>query len=210
MFYSFLHSWTALKIKKIDTYYVVLNNSNSFRGLNIVERHINNKKNVSFLSFALFAYICVFRKSHRSLSVSGPCPLRGLLFRNSILVCLSLVDVSVWCIMIKKSAGVISAEAGENRCAADKGHPSAIICSQSHLAGRQRGNDPFLCNATWNQCQVLKVNVLLESYLSPDVWISLQRKLVVETWQERTQWPITQWYTKILNCTFVPLHHLYI
>ncbi len=199
--------------------------------------------------------------------------------------------------MIKKSAGVISAEAGENRCAADKGHPSAIICSQSHLAGRQRGNDPFLCNATWNQCQVLKVNVLLESYLSPDVWISLQRKLVVETWQERTQWPIqqqiklrwalfvtytiiqsimrsemcslhlthpsvhtwssgqptvqrpgssrglpagagirthnlglpqvssptlyplgqrlprvpiTQWYTKILNCTFVPLHHLYI
>lgn len=39
----------------------------------------------------------------------------------------------------------------------------------------------FLCNATGNQCQVLKVNVLLESYLSPDVWISLQRKLVVKT-----------------------------
>lgn len=68
-----------------------------------MECHINNEKKVTFLSFALFAYICVFRKSHRSLSVSGLCPLRGLLFRNSILVCLSLVDVSVWCIMINSA-----------------------------------------------------------------------------------------------------------
>lgn len=77
-----------------------------------MECHINNEKKVTFLSFALFAYICVFRKSHRSLSVSGLCPLRGLLFRNSILVCLSLVVSLVY--YDKFSAGVISAEAGEN------------------------------------------------------------------------------------------------
>lgn len=64
---------------------------------------MKKKKKVTFLSFALFAYICVFRKSHRSLSVSGPGPLRGFLFRNSILVLLSQVDVSVWCIMINSA-----------------------------------------------------------------------------------------------------------
>lgn len=54
-------------------------------------------------SCTLFAYICVCRKSHRSLNVSGPGPLRVVLFRNSILVRLSQVDVSVWCIMINSA-----------------------------------------------------------------------------------------------------------
>jgi len=70
--------------------------------LNIVACHFNNDqiKSCFFLACALFMYICSVRKSLRSLNVSGPGPLREFLFRNFILVRLSQVDVSVWCIMI--------------------------------------------------------------------------------------------------------------
>ncbi len=59
-----------------------------------MERHINNKKNVYFY-LLLYLHIFVSSESPIEFECSGPCPLRGLLFRNSILVCLSLVDVSV-------------------------------------------------------------------------------------------------------------------
>lgn len=38
-----------------------------------------------------------------------------------------------------------------------------------------RGNDPSQCDTTGNRYQALKVNVLLENYLSPDGWKACQQ-----------------------------------
>lgn len=88
------------------TDYVVLNSLNRLVSEDCILLHfilIMKKLKVPLLSCSLFANVCIFRKSHWSLTVSGPGPLRGVLFRNCILVHLSQVDVSVWCIMINSA-----------------------------------------------------------------------------------------------------------
>jgi len=106
-----LQSFVEKKRKKKKKKHCHINFSyrNQMKGfcsfLNIVACHFNNDqiKSCFFLACALFMYICSVRKSLRSLNVSGPGPLREFLFRNFILVRLSQVDVSVWCIMINSA-----------------------------------------------------------------------------------------------------------
>lgn len=86
----------------------------------------------------------------------------------------------------KFGTGATSSEAGEDGCGADEGDPSAArsgnsqICSRCALRRGPCANDPYHCDPTGNQCQPLKVNVVLEKYLSPDTWSSVTETSGVE------------------------------
>lgn len=86
----------------------------------------------------------------------------------------------------KFGTGATSSEAGEDGCSADEGDPSAALSGNSHICSRcvlrwgPCANNPCQRDPTGNQCQPLKVNVVLEKCLSPDTWRSVAETSGVE------------------------------